>query len=157
MVFKTGFIQNTKYGGPQTTGFTWGLKRNYFILFRFRKDTFPCFSSQLLGLETVFSSEIFQSVTGIPDVEALALNTVDIIVKRGIPWRMCFSLSPEWFLSLANIHFSLKRRWHMLLCLGVDVCSSLDHGWDCWDVLFLSTLAFLSPSRCFFVSLAFHI
>lgn len=104
---------------------------------------------------TVFSSEIFQSVTWIPDVEALTLNTVDLIIKTGIPCRMCFSLSPGWFLSLANTHFSLKRRWHTLLCLDVDVCSSLDHGWDCWDVV-LSTLT-LSPCRCFFVSLTFHI
>lgn len=96
---------------------------------------------------TVFSSEIFQSVTWIPDVEALTLNTVDLIIKTGIPCRMCFSLSPGWFLSLANTHFSLKRRWHMLLCLDVDVCSSLDHGWDCWDVV-LSTLTSLSPCRC---------
>lgn len=43
---------------------------------------------------TVFSCEIFQSVTGISDVEVLALNTVDLIIKTGIPCRMCFSLSP---------------------------------------------------------------
>lgn len=35
MVFKTGLIQNTTYGGPQTTGFTCGLKLDYLIIFTF--------------------------------------------------------------------------------------------------------------------------
>lgn len=85
------------------------------------------FSATKAG-NTVFSCEIFQSVTGIPDVEVLALNTVDLIIETGTPCMMCFSLSPGCFLSLANIHFSFQRRLRMLLCLNMDVCSSLDHG-----------------------------
>lgn len=153
MVFKTGLIQNTTYRGAQTTGFTWGLKRDYLIIFRFQEDIFPCFSFQPLRLETLsLALRFFSQWLG---SQMLSLNAVDLIIKTGIPCRMCFSLQPGWFPSLANRHFSLKIRRHML-CLDVDVCSSLDHGWD-WDVVLLSTLTFLFPSRCFFVSLTFHI
>lgn len=51
------------------------------------------FSATKAG-NTVFSCEIFQSVTRIPDVDVLALNTVDLIIKTGTPCRMCFSSSP---------------------------------------------------------------
>lgn len=46
MLLKTGLIQNTTHGDPKQqliTSFTWVLKLDYFVLFRFQGGTFPCF------------------------------------------------------------------------------------------------------------------
>lgn len=65
---------------------------NYFQVLR--GHIFMLLFSATKSGNTVFSCEIFQSVTGIPDVEVLALNTVDLIIETGTPCMMCFSLSP---------------------------------------------------------------
>lgn len=107
MVLKTGLIKNTTHGGPKT-------------------------SDHKLGNILSLALRFLQSVTVILPVEVLALNSVNLIIKPGFPCSVCFFLAAGWLLCLTNTYFWLRRRWHKLLCLEVDVCDSSDHGWDCW-------------------------
>lgn len=107
---------------------------NYFQVLR-GHISMLLFSATKAG-NTVFSSEMLQSVTGVPGVEVLALNLGFL--------AGCASVCHLDDSCLSNTHFSLRRS-DVCCCVDVDVCSSLDHGWDCWDFVLLSTLTFLSP------------